>query len=324
MIDRVALENNQEIKANALAVIEEECKEYQILSYKAMEITDYTIKQADIIDECMHIIDLKKMVTFEEVDRIQDALDKRQQPALFKNIRAKYMASRDWIREYNSIHEMAVLKQHPKGGHNKKYTVEKAYKLIAKGEELSKYLLIKEKIDKVQHEIEIAEAWDKRYLEYQKNSKNDPSVLTQLLRDAKYMDLGTSISAPTLMAQRLNKDWMDEANSYFQSAFRSEKNIHFLNLIIARVDAVKGNDISKHLAADLRKILASVKAEDQKIDDWWNGKKVVQSLEEVNDYIKAIEDQPCILDHEWKLPLLQNIIKWSLKPAEELALPDGP
>ena len=44
MIDRVALENNQEIKANALAVIEEECKEYQILSYKAMEITDYTIK----------------------------------------------------------------------------------------------------------------------------------------------------------------------------------------------------------------------------------------------------------------------------------------
>ena len=78
MIDRVALENNQEIKANALAVIEEECKEYQILSYKAMEITDYTIKQADIIDECMHIIDLKKMVTFEEVDRIQDALDKRQ------------------------------------------------------------------------------------------------------------------------------------------------------------------------------------------------------------------------------------------------------
>ena len=59
---------------------------------------------------------------------------------------------------------------------------------------------------------------------------------------------------------------MDEANSYFQSAFRSEKNIHFLNLIIARVDAVKGNDISKHLAADLRKILASVKAEDQKID----------------------------------------------------------
>ena len=78
MIDRVALENNQEIKANALAVIEEECKEYQILSYKAMEITDYTIKQADIIDECMQIIDLKKMVTFEEVDRIQDALDKRQ------------------------------------------------------------------------------------------------------------------------------------------------------------------------------------------------------------------------------------------------------
>ena len=95
---------------------------------------------------------------------------------------------------------MAVLKQHPKGGHNKKYTVEKAYKLIARGEELSKYLIIKEKIEKVQHEIEIAEAWDKRYLEYQKNSKNDPSVLTQLLRDAKYMDLGTSISAPTLMA----------------------------------------------------------------------------------------------------------------------------
>ena len=76
-IDREALEENKQIKADALAVIEEECKEYQILSYKAMEITDYTVKQESIIDEIIQIIDLKKMVTFEEVDRLQDSLDKR-------------------------------------------------------------------------------------------------------------------------------------------------------------------------------------------------------------------------------------------------------
>ena len=110
---------------------------------------------------------------------------------------------------------------------------------------------------------------------------------------------------------------MDEANSYFHCSFRSEKNIHFLKLIIAKVNAIVGNDVSKQLGIDLKTILSEVQAVDQKIEDLWTGKTTIKSLEVIEDLTKSMEKQPCILDNEWKLPLLSNIIKWSLLESTE-------